>query len=209
MHAINSMTRGSEIVWEEVLAEMQGHIGSRPAAKSALDRMVNLGCDRQTILRRLYMYCGGTPDMVRVTKGEFRRKWRSVLKVSKQLREMAANINKARDILADAGFVVSSPRTCEIILAEAEFLEQLANTFLKDLASDRVTGRDHHLKFLAEMFERITGRPHYGQLADLTGAVRQGYTGDPGEATAEDIRQRVKRYGALDVASAAELASFT
>jgi len=90
--------------------------------------------------------------------------------------------------------------------SDAEFLERLANTIIKDLATKRISGRDQHLVFLAKLIERKTGRKYYPELAELANAVRSIYDSKyKAEHTADSIRKLVDRYGPLDFESAWEL----
>jgi hypothetical protein len=183
----------TEIIWSEIIPEVDRYVSASSAAKAALDTLVQSGCDRSRILRALYKYCGGSPDMVRAAKRDFRRKRDFILKLAKRLeRRVVPEIKNAEQILEDAGFAVSSSAV-EEIESYAEFLRDLANAVLKPPSSGRITARDQHLRFLAELVEIITGREHYAELTGLTAAVRFGYAGDPGTATAANIGRLVRR----------------
>jgi hypothetical protein len=155
-----------QINWETVLSEIQREIEESPAAKAALNKLVQLGCDRRLILRKLYMYCGGSPEHVLAAKKQFRWRWKFILKLSERLKADAKDINRAKDFLLDAGLDMVCD-TEERLSSYAELIERLGNSLLKDLASRRITARDHHLIFLAKMTEKIARRPHYRELADL------------------------------------------
>jgi hypothetical protein len=82
----------------------------------------------------------------------------------------------------------------------------VAVTNSKDLATERISGRDQHLVFLAKMIELKTGRKYYPELAELADAVRSIYDSNyRAEHTADSIRKLVDRYGPLDLESAWEL----
>jgi len=198
----------AEIIWSEIIPEVERHVSASPAAKAALDTLVGKGCDRSRILTALYAYCGGSQDMVRAVKKEFRWKRDSISKLAERLeKRVVPEIKKAESILDDAGFAVSSSAV-EVIESYAEFLRDLANAVLQAPGSGRITARDQHLRFLSEMVEIITGREHYVELTELTAAVRLGYTDDTGTATAANIGtlvRRIRRQGPLDLEHLQEL----
>jgi hypothetical protein len=199
---------GTVINWMEAIPESERHIASNTAAKAALDGLEASGCDRGRILRALYMYCGGTPEKVSAVKKKLRWQRGFILKLAKQLeKRVVPDIKRAERILDDAGIAVSSSEP-EALESYAELLKRLADAALKRPSSARVTGRDQHLRFLAEMVAITTGREHYAELAELAAAVRMGYTGEPGNATADNIGRlvrRLRRRGPLDLGSAQEL----
>ena len=86
-------------------------------------------------------------------------------------------------------------RVCvsSIVLFCPNVLKKLADAALKRPSSDKISGRDQHLRFLAEMVAVTTGREHYAELAELTAAVRVGYTGEIVDATADNIGKLVRR----------------
>jgi hypothetical protein len=182
-----------EIIWSEIIPEVDRYVSASPVAKAALDTLVASGCDRSRVLRALYKYCGGSPDIVRAAKRDFRWKRDFVLKLAQRLeKRVVPEMKNAERILEDAGIALSST-VVEEIESYAEFLRDLANAVLKRPSSGRITARDQHLRFLAEMVEIITGREHYAELTELTAAVRLGYAGNPGTATAANIGRLVRR----------------
>jgi hypothetical protein len=195
MHKLSRQDIASvEISWPETIREVERHINSEPAARAALDKLTKLGCDGERILKALYTYCGGTEAEVRAAKEDFGTQRRSILKLTAKLETtIVPEISEAEGILREAGFDVSSAVTAEAILAYAEFLKDLGNAVFGRPASGRVSGRDHHLRFIADMMKIVTGREHYAELAELIAAVRCGYTGDPGTVTATNIGKLVRR----------------
>jgi hypothetical protein len=157
------------------------------------------------------MYCGGSPEMVRATKGQLQTNYRFILRLAAHLRErVVPQVKTAERILDEAGFTVHSG--IEEIEGYAELLVKLADLSLKRAASDKVSGRDQHLRFLAEMVARITGREHYAELAKLTGAVKFAYTGEIWDVTAETIGRKIRklrRLDSIDDCSARELEEFS
>lgn len=192
-----------EIDFEYEVPELEKSIKGEPDARTALETLERLGCDRKQILRRLVMYgCGSAKD-VQAVKGAFLRRRTYVLKLSKRLTEVASEIEMANKYLADAGIDLSSP-VSQQVQAHAEFLERMGNTILKDLSSQRISGRDPHLVFLAEMVKSVTGDPHYKELADLVNVGR--LTSDKPDSlhTAGSMRKLIERFGPLDLAKAIE-----
>jgi hypothetical protein len=198
-----------EIDWESVIPKLKDYIeASKDAgeAKLALETLVKLGCDRDLILHRLHMYAGGSRADVTTLKRAFQYRRDFVSKLSNRLKnEVAPAIARANSYLDDAGIDLITTLE-EDVLCYADLLDRLNKSFLSDLASKRISGRDHHLVFLAKMIEAVTGTPHYKELAVLADTVALAF--DPGCKaihTAESMRKLVKRYGPLDFESAWEL----
>jgi hypothetical protein len=59
------------IVWEEVVAALKKRIEANPRSKIALNKLVTGGCDEKRVLRRLYMFCGGSAKEVAAVKKLF------------------------------------------------------------------------------------------------------------------------------------------
>ena len=113
---------------------------------------------------------------------------------------------KQKTILGVSLKVVVHSDCANTLRSHSDFLKRLANTTVKDLANKRISGRDQHLVFLAEMIELKTGRRHYRELAELADAVRSIYDSNyKADHTADSIRKLVDRYGPLDFESAWEL----
>jgi hypothetical protein len=107
--------------------------------------------------------------------------------------------------LFDGGYDIQDHMP-EQIREHAEFLWRLGRPVLKDLASGRFSGRNHHIVFLARMTKMVTGREHYKELAELAECVRSAYDhGSNTEYSALSIRHMVDRYGPLDFGSRFEL----
>lgn len=195
-----------EIDWEHVIPELEKHIAKTDSAKAALDTVVRATGDRDQVLRKLYNFGGGSPELARAVKAAFSQRRKYILEVSDNMREVAGEIEKAHKYLSDMGLVVHSDRTNTLRL-DADFLKRLADTIVKDLATKRLSGRDQHLVFLAKMIELKTGRKYHRELAELVDAVRSIYDSNyKAEHTADSIRKLVDRYGLLDFESALELA---
>jgi hypothetical protein len=194
-----------EIDWAQAIPELEEHIGKSNRAKAALDTLVRAGCDRELVLRKLYEFGGGFPEQASAAKAAYSERREYILKVSNDLREVAGKIEKAHKYLSDMGLVVHSDRANTLRL-DADFLKRLANTIVKDLATERISGRDQHLVFLSKMIELRTGRKYYLELAELADAVRSLYDSTyKADHTADSIRKLVSRYGLLDFESAREL----
>jgi hypothetical protein len=198
-----------EINWESAIPELMGHIGKckdATEARHALEALVKLGCDRDLILRRLYMYAGGNRADVMSLKRAFQYRRDFVSKLSNRLKnEVAPAIVRANAYLNDAGIDLVTTLN-EDVLSYTDLLDRLNKRVLSDLASRRISGRDHHLVFLAKMVEAVTGTPHYKELAVLADTVALAF--DPESRaihTAESMRKLVKRYGRLDLESGWEL----
>jgi hypothetical protein len=194
-----------EIIWEHVIPELEKNIAKTNSAKAALDTVVRAIGDRNRVLRKLYNFGGGSPDLARAVKAAFSQRRKYILKVSQNMREVAGEIEKAHKYLCDMDLAVHSD-CANTLRLHADFLERLANTIVKDFATKRISGRDHHLVFLAKMIELKTGREHYRELAELADAVRSMYDSTyRADHTADSIRKLVDRYGPLDFESAREL----
>jgi hypothetical protein len=194
-----------EIDWEHVIPELEKHIAKTNSAKAALDTVVRAIGDRNLVLRKLYNFGGGSPELALAVKAAFAQRRKYILKVSQNMREVAGEIEKAHKYLSDVGLVVHSDRA-DTLRSHSEFLKRLGNTILKDFANKRISGRDHHLVFLAKMVELKRGRKHYRELAELADAVRSIYDSNyKADHTADSIRKLVDRYGLLDFESAWEL----
>jgi hypothetical protein len=194
-----------KIDWEDVIPELEKHIAKRHSPKAPLDTVVRAIGDRDLVLRKLYMFGGGSPAQASAAKAAFLERQKYILKVSNDLREVAGEIEKAHKYLSDLDMVVHSD-CANTLRSHSDFLKRLANTTVKDLANKRISGRDQHLVFLAEMIELKTGRRHYRELAELADAVRSIYDSNyKADHTADSIRKLVDRYGPLDFESAWEL----
>ncbi len=194
-----------KIDWEDLIPELEKHIAQRNSAKAALDTVVRAIGDRDLVLRKLYNFGGGSPKLVRAVKAAFSERREYILKVSHNMRDVAAEVEKAHKYLSDMGLDVHSD-CANTLRSYADFLKRLANTIVKDLATKRISGRDQHLVFLAKTIELKTGRKYYRELAELANAVRSIYDSNfKAEHTADSIRKLVARYGPLDFESAWEL----
>ena len=194
-----------EIDWEHVIPELEKHIAKRNRAKAALDTVVRAIADRDLVLRKLYNFGGGSPELAIAVKAAFAQRRKYILKVSHNMRELAGEIEKAHKYLSDMDLDLQSDHA-NTLRSHSDFLKRLANTILKDLATKRISGRDQHLVFLAKMIELRTGRKYYRELAELANAVRSIYDSDyQAEHTADSIRKLVDRYGPLDFESAWDL----
>jgi hypothetical protein len=184
----------TRIDWPAAIVETQRFIDGVPAAKAAFNELVARGCERERILRALYRYCGGGTDTVQTAKREFARKRSQLLNLVTRLeKRVIPDLTEAESILHDAGIEISSSFVSDTIRSYADLLRGLTDAVLGRPASGRVTGRDHHLRFLAEMVKIVTGREHYAELAELIGAVQLGYTGKPETRTAENIGKLIRR----------------
>jgi hypothetical protein len=194
-----------EVDWHRAMSEVAGCIATDKVASSALATMTGLGCDQDRIFRKLYEYAGGSPEDAAAVKEAYRRRRDGVRKVAKRLEEVASEIEKAVGYLSDAQIDLVT-QTPDDLRSLAEFFSRFGQTILKDLASGRVSSRDHHLVFLAKMFEQTTGKPHYRELAELANTVGRFYNPNYRHIdTAESMRKRIERYGLLDLGSKSEL----
>lgn len=224
-----------EIIWANVLPEIQNHIAKSDAefekewearieqkpvsqmppksvmatkgsstAQAALDKLVKLGCERERILGRLYQYVGGAPENVEAVKTGFQRQRDHMLSTAEAYSKTAKMGEQANALLSSLGIdAYNSPE--EEMRSYSEFLTSIANTFVKDLASKKVSARDHHLDALVKMIEEVTGTPHYDEIATLVDRVGLAYDpeftkveGKEGEeayevTTADAIRGRIRR----------------
>ncbi len=203
---VNEPPLNNVIVWEEVVAALKKRIEANLRAKKALNKLVTGGCDEQRILRRLYMFCGGTAEAAAAAKKTFTWQRQHLKKVCKQLEEIADELGRTKAYLFDAGYDMHDDIE-DRIKDYSNYLWRLGEPTLKDLASGRISGRNHHIVFLAKMSEKVTGREHYEELAELAECVRSAY-GDRGSKTpytAASIRKIVDRYGRPDIGSLCEL----
>jgi hypothetical protein len=155
-----------EIVWAHVLPEIRRHIERQNDAKQALNTLVNLGCDRNQILRQLYMYVAASPKDVRALKRELSWKREQILTTAKNLEKVALEVEKANANLALSEFHLSNSPEQEM-RSYGELLQRFGNSLFSQLASGRISGREHHLVVLAEMIERSTGTQHYKEIGVL------------------------------------------
>jgi hypothetical protein len=148
--------------------------GETSTAQAALDKLVRLGCERERILGRLYQYVGGEPEKVSAVKKAFGWQRDHMLNTSDALIKTANDVEQDFANLAFVGIHESnSPE--EDMRSCSESLKRWANTVFKDLASQRVSARDHHLGELAKMIEKVTGAPHYSEIATLVDRVGLAY----------------------------------
>jgi hypothetical protein len=119
-----------EIDWEHVIPELEKHIAKTNSAKAALDTVVRAIGDRDLVLRKLYNFGGGSPELARAVKAAFSQRRKYILKVSHNMREVAGEIEKAHKYLSDMGLVLHSERA-NTLRSDADFLKRLANTIEK------------------------------------------------------------------------------
>lgn len=178
--------------------------GETSTAQRALDKLIKLGCERERILGRLYQYVGGVPEKVEAVKTGFQRQRDQLLSTAEAYSKAAKKGEQANALLSSLGIdAYNSPE--EEMRSYGEFLTSIANTFVKDLASKKVSARDHHLDALVKMIEEVTGTPHYDEIATLVDRVGLAYDpeftkveGKEGEeiyevTTADAIRGRIRR----------------
>lgn len=188
------------IDWDSVIADIQRYINSHAHAKQALGKLLEAGCDKKTILAGLYLYCGGKPEMTKGVKKDFGYRKKKTLALSRQLKEVAEAIEAVETYLTDYGIVCHFTPETSNLRAYAKVLQRVGKTVFRDLASKRISGRDHHIVILCRKVKLATGSPHYNELAELINAVRVGYDPNAREETdAESLRKRISRYGLLDL----------
>jgi hypothetical protein len=226
-----------EIIWAKVIPEIEKHIakfdaefqrewearvglkvtrqshkGTDPSeetstAKAALDKLVELGCEREKILCLLYMYVGGDPKKVGAVKKAFAWQRKHLLSTAQALNNTASEVNRAEANLAFMGNDVSNG-PADAMRSYSELLKSLADTTFKDLASGRVSARDHHLVELANMIQRVTRARLYKEIAVLVDRVGEAYNPEFRKktenkkrtyeyTTPEAIRNRINSYGPL------------
>ena len=144
-------------------------------AQAALDKLVTLGCERERILGRLYQYVGGEPEKVAAVKKDFRWQRDHMLNTADTLIKTANDVEQDFANLAFIGIHEYNPTRAEDMRNCSERLRGWANTFFKDLASERIGARDHHLAALAKMIEKVTGAPHHSEIATLVDRVGLSY----------------------------------
>jgi hypothetical protein len=144
-------------------------------AQAALDRLVTLGCERERVLGRLYQYAGGQPEKVAAVKKDFRWQRDHMLNTADTLIRTANDVEKDFANLAFIGIHEYNTTLAEDMRSCSERLRGWAKTFFKDLASERISARDHHLAALAKMIEKVTGAPHYSEIATLVDRVGLSY----------------------------------
>jgi hypothetical protein len=197
---------GKEVSREQAIQELEGHIGRSKKAATALNELVEAGCNRKEVLWALYKFCGGSPAEADAVKHVFAARRDFLLRYSKRIKRVVSDLKIAESCLSDMELGAVFPQNLvEPILSLAEFLGNLANTVVKHYSWGRTSGRDHHLVHLAMMIEKATGRQHYKELADLVDAIRLGY--DPmcqKAETADTIRNLVDRNKPLDLAFSSE-----
>jgi hypothetical protein len=90
----------------------------------------------------------------------------SLLRFSKRLTRLPYELESATSDLADIEMEIVIPEdVIKPIRTLAELFKRIADSFLKRYSSRRISGRDHHLVYLATMIEKVTGREHYKELA--------------------------------------------
>jgi hypothetical protein len=186
----------------QAIRDVELHIEANPGAATALDGLVEQGCNRERILWSLYQFCGGNPADAEAVKRVFASRRESLLRFSKRLTGIASDLEAAKLYLSDMELDIVFPQSLiEQISSLAASLEVIANTAMKRYSSRRTSGRDHHLVYLATIIKGATRREHYKELAELIDAIRFGY--DPKyeeKETANTIRNLVDRNRPLDLA---------
>ena len=182
------------IVWEEALKEVENHIQQDADAKNALVTLAKKGCDRKSILKQVYLYAGGAPADAAEVKKQFAFRRKFVANVGQELGSLVPKLERVGTYLSDAGLEVTWPVSGEELSSLAEFMKGIADRYLKHLASRRVSGRDHNLVSLVETVDKITGREHYQELAEIVDSVRTAYRPSSRPLGAGDVRDVVRRY---------------
>jgi hypothetical protein len=143
----------------------------------------------------LYQFCGGSPADADAVKRAFASRAESLLKISERLTGLLSELETAKSYLSDVGFDYVCPQNfVELIPSVAGSIRDLTNRAVKRFASQRTSGRDHHLVFLVNMIEKVTGREHYKEVEDFVHATRLAY--DPTctkTQNAEALRKLVNR----------------
>ena len=183
-----------EIVWQEVLPELEKRIASNVVAQAALRELEQAGCSRRQILERLFMFAAIPAADVQAAKAAFSKRRKSILALSNRLKSIAKVIERSKVDLADMGFEVYSEEQ-EEVRSYADLLEHLADTSIRDLASARVSARDHNIVFLCKSIERVTGRPHHKEVGELIDAVGRAFDPSwPETHTAEKVGKLIGRW---------------
>jgi hypothetical protein len=139
-----------------------------------LEKLVKLRCKRDKILKLLYLYVGGDPKKVTATKRSFQRQRNHMLSTAAALDSVANRVEDDEQNLDFTGIAVHNG-PADGMRSYAQLLKKIADSHFKDLASKRVTGRDHHLAALVTMIRTITGAPRWNDIAVLVDRVLIAY----------------------------------
>lgn len=200
-----------ELDWNAIAEELTEHFNSNKetrAAKDALARLESAGCDKRIILQNLYLFCGGDPHSMQSLRKamDFEGRRRKILAIGELLEAASSGIQVAEELLADLDLTCYFTPDRFKLEKYAELLKRIGNTVYRELTSKRVSGRDQHLLFLCRMVGRVTGKPHYREIADLVTATKRHYSPAwTGVETEDGIRKRVSRHGPTDVGIELEL----
>jgi hypothetical protein len=165
-----------EIVWTEIIPEIESHIRQVPDARKALATLVIAGCDRERILRYLYLFLGGSPDDAKAVKKGFSRCRAHVSVHVARLKNLADEDERIEGILRYAGLLdLAGGTLTEAMRHRAEFLSLLGKTIIRDMSSGRFSGREKHFVLLAKMVREVTGRPRYREIGELADAIGMAY----------------------------------
>src|SRR5271155_3230203 len=146
----------------QVIAELDKYIRDSSTATVALNALVEKGCNRERILWHLYQFCGGNPADADAVKSAFASRRESLLKVSEHLTGILSELETAKIYLSDVGFEYTYPQNfIDMIPSVAESIRELAKRAVGRFASQRTSGRDHHLVFLVNMIKNVTGGGQY------------------------------------------------
>ena len=194
--AVRRLKPTDELEWDVVQPELSTYLKSTKDAKDALACLVAAGCDETSVLRNLYLFCGGKPEEMRAVRTalNLRGSKSRMLAIADLLQKASSEVQVAEQMLADQSLNHTLTPDCAALDRYADFLRRVGEHVYDKLASERISGRDQHLVYLCRLVERFTGREHYRELTDLVNAARRLY--QPGSTkieTVETIHKRVWR----------------
>jgi hypothetical protein len=194
-------------IGEDFVKETLKSIRSLRTAEKALETLKRAGCDQESILTNLYLYCGPVPmapdETMDIGLKQAKQFDKRVGALASRLKEDATELKTVAGEWPKYTGGHFSTELPSRMHSMAETLELLHG----DSKSHRmaISGRNQHLFYLVQLVIAATGDQHYDQLADLIGAVQADPKGKK-IPTPASLRKKVERFRARRRALAEGLA---
>jgi hypothetical protein len=179
--------------FQDLLQVIQSN--SNASAKKALETLVKRGCDQNTVIELVYLYCrGASPNE---TKKALKAGPESLKRWTKLCERLLEDADQIESVIAEldqkrlaTSYYPENHHPAEEVREFAHYLAALGGSLKAGVTAK--SGSNETLVYLCYLVKAATGREHYPKIAALIRAFQQSEKHlDQG---ADAIRNRVTRY---------------
>jgi hypothetical protein len=175
--------------------ELLSVIRRYPDAHNALKRLVEKNCPEELIARDLCLYCGGNPKDIELLRKSVLHQQGRLAEYSRQLCEAAEMVSQSYPWFELFGFRMHVKAFEELpgtLRGYADLLGVL-HKFAKK-GTGKYTMRTAHLVYLALLIKKLTGEPHFSELAKLVRACQMEYGSSREAASPKSIQKAFNHF---------------